>query len=224
MAKRVGGNGLQQAEDEANAAFVPADIGNQPVSASTELFNDLEELRKENALAVVDLVKSAAIVPVRRPANDEFVMLSRQPEHGFPAFLYADPILGECYVPKATRDAGWLGNRERPTQLQVYVTVLGEECLWPIPLPKPESRDNPYSITQREHADAMLKHDPPTWASIRSNTATKTYAITWAGGDLGDPKFTGRTMGEMLKAGFGRDCIIDRFDHPALRRLRGEPT
>ena len=160
-------------------------------------------------------------MPVRRPANDEFIMVSRVPEHCFPAFLYEDPILGECYIPKSTRNAGWLGNRERPVQLQVYVTVLGEECLWPIPLPRPTVRDNPYSIMQREHASAMLTREPPTWASIRSNTAIKTYEITWAAGDLGAPKFTGRALADMLKAAFSRDRIIDRFEHPALRRLRG---
>jgi hypothetical protein len=215
-----------QANGAAKSAedFEPADIEAPTGSASTELFDDLEALRKENALAVVDLVKTAAVVPVRRPINDEFVTVSRKPEHSFPAFLYEDPILGECYVPKTTRDAGWLGDRARPVQLHVFVSVPGEECLWPVPLPKPGIKENTYSTRQREHADAMLKREPPTWASIRSNVITKTYEITWAKGDLGEPKFTDRSMGDMLKAAFGRDCIIDRFDHPALRRIRGEPT
>jgi len=54
-----------------------------------------------------------------------------------------------------------------------------------------------------------------------ANMSTGAYDIDEAHGKLGEPEWPELSMGELLKIAF-KDRYIDSYDHPVLKRLRGE--
>ena len=48
------------------------------------------------------------------------------------------------------------------------------------------------------------------------------YEMYRARGDLGDPRWTDKTLDEMLVLAFKGDLLINSIDHPVLRELAGE--
>ena len=59
------------------------------------------------------------------------------------------------------------------------------------------------------------------WLFVRANMALGAYEMIEASATIPDPVWPTATFKELLKIGF-RESLIEDFNHPVLKRLRGE--
>ena len=59
------------------------------------------------------------------------------------------------------------------------------------------------------------------WVRVSANMSLGAYEIFEALGNLSDPEWPEESMDEIVRIAF-RNSFIDSYDHPVLRRLRGE--
>jgi len=58
------------------------------------------------------------------------------------------------------------------------------------------------------------------WIRLKANMALGAYEIFEASGTIPDPVWPDLSFQELLRIGF-RDRLVDRIDHPVIKRLRG---
>ena len=104
-----------------------------------------------------------------------------------------------------------------PVTLFTAINRQGVLHLWPVKLPGPDGKHNEWHRSAAEAAELAMKR----WIRLTANMSLGAYEIFEATGDL--PSLNGRTFAfpEILKIAF-RDRIVDRTDHPLVRRLRGQ--
>ena len=89
--------------------------------------------------------------------------------------------------------------------------------LWPVRLPSPDGRKCEWHISEREAAErAMTK-----WVRLSANMALGAYDIFEAAGPLEEPVWPEFSYRKILETAFKGRPIVDSFDHPAMKRLRG---
>ena len=88
--------------------------------------------------------------------------------------------------------------------------------LVPVRLPGPDGKENNW---HRSLMDGVL-HTMKCWARIKANMALGAYEIFEASATIPDPVWPDLTFQELLRIGF-RDRVVDRLDHPLIKRLRG---
>ena len=59
------------------------------------------------------------------------------------------------------------------------------------------------------------------WVRVTSNMSLGAYEVAVASGQLAEPAWPDITFQEIIKIAF-RDKMISDWDHPVLKRLRGE--
>ena len=59
------------------------------------------------------------------------------------------------------------------------------------------------------------------WVRLTANMSLGAYEIFEAEGKIAEPEWPEYSFLDLLRIGF-RDRIISSFDHPVLKRLRGE--
>jgi hypothetical protein len=185
----------------------------------TDFFDDLAAIRlppnggSGEAVAVREL---SPHVPVRKPKRTEFVRTRVEDEWWLPTTVFIDrDERGEVYfVPPAMRGA--LLGEARPVILLPTITTQGVLILWPLAIPMDDGRRNDWFTTAREAAE----HAKTGWIRVAADMALGAYRIYRAEGQLPEPEWPDLGMSEMLRLGF-RDRVIDREDHPIIRRLRG---
>jgi hypothetical protein len=58
------------------------------------------------------------------------------------------------------------------------------------------------------------------WVRVKANMSLGAYEIFEAEASIPDPEWPDVPFQELLRIGF-RDRLIDRLDHPVIKRLRG---
>jgi hypothetical protein len=89
--------------------------------------------------------------------------------------------------------------------------------LWPVRLPASDGRVNEWHHSLREAAERAMH----LWIRVTANMSLGAYEITDAPGNISKPEWPDYTFQELLRIAF-RDRIINNFDHPVLKQLRGE--
>ena len=103
---------------------------------------------------------------------------------------------------------------------EMFYTTINRQrvvSLWPVRLPASDGRINEWHRSAQEAAE----HAMGRWIRVVSNRNLGAYEIVEASAQIPDPEWPKYTFHELLKIGF-RDRIISSFDHPVLKRLRGE--
>ena len=59
------------------------------------------------------------------------------------------------------------------------------------------------------------------WVRVQADMSLGAYDASAASGELGEPLWPTETLGQLLKIAF-KESFIEDFDHPVLRKLRGE--
>jgi hypothetical protein len=178
---------------------------------------NLDNLRLDQSFAEMAGVKKLLTkVPVQKPNDQVFVRV--HPGEKYRAAL-AVILLKEdsetfLLTPPIARQ---LPGEFVMVMLRTVITRQGTVFLWPIRLPDTDGKLNEW---HKSAADAA-EHATKRWVRIKANKAIRGYDIFPAGSTIEDPTWPDLSFEELLRIAF-RDYLVDRLDHPVIKRLRGQ--
>jgi hypothetical protein len=189
------------------------------VGSEADPYN-LEALRlSQDFASAVGVKKLITTVPVRKPSREWFVRT-----HPDPAYRLQTAVLElkedrEVYLVSPSL---WPELASEPTfsprLLIAAANRQGVLFLWPIRLPGADGKIDDWS---RSALDAAREAES-RWTRVTANMSLQAYDITVAPGQVSEPVWPDLTFQQIIRIAF-RDKMIDTWDHPVLRRLRGEP-
>jgi hypothetical protein len=187
---------------ETSDTIVPITVGNP--NAADDLAIDQTHL-EEFATAGSE---TSAVVECRKPPKGVFFTARPDPEdRGFYFLLQIegrDPYLIAPAIAKQKQEEDTL----RPVLIVRYVTMAGDEGLWPLKLDQTDGKSNAWNTSAR----IVLESAEGGW--VRLVNAKKYYAATASKKTLNQvpPKFTDRTFKELVNAAF-KDRTVTTLDH-----------
>jgi hypothetical protein len=180
---------------------------------------NLESLRlSQDFASAVGVKKLIKTVPVRKPSKEWFVRT-----HPDPAYRLQTAVLElkedrEVYLVSPPL---WPELASEPTfsprLLIAAMNRQGTLFLWPIRLPGADGKVDDWS---RSALDAAGEAES-RWTRMTANMSLQAYDIIVAPGQVAEPVWPDLTFQQIIRIAF-RDKMIDTWDHPVLRRLRGE--
>jgi hypothetical protein len=183
---------------------------------SESLFKDIERLRlSPETLAVGTAREILAHVPVRKPHRHEFVRVHPDPDMSLTTAVFEDREDRAVYF-VAPEMRGPLLGEIKPVVLLTAMTRQGATFIWPLNLPAESGRPNDWAETGRQAAELAKQ----AWVRVPADMSLGAYRIYRAEGELSEPEWPEKTFADLLEIAF-RSRVIDREDHPVLRRLRG---
>jgi hypothetical protein len=170
----------------------------------------------QNFGAVAGVKKVLTTVPVRRPGNQTFFQVRRGEDWRIQTAILQLKDDSDCFLvmPDLLHE---VGQEVRPKLLYTAISRDGNPFLWPVNLPGEDGRLDTWS--QSAHAAAQIAEK--SWIRLVSNRSFGAYEVMQAAGNLEDPEWPELTFQELVNLAF-KDKVVDRLDHPVLRRLRGE--
>jgi hypothetical protein len=187
------------------------------VSNSDDPF-DLAKLRvSQDFLESTPVKKLLSTIPVRKPGAQDFIRVHPSPKYrdlvtildlkedreNYVVNLEAAPELkGECFA----------------ATLFTAITRSGVLFLWPVRVPAADGRTNDWHVSAARAAEEAMKF----WVRVKSNMSLRAYEIFLAENQkqIPDPEWPELSFQELIRIAF-RDRLIDRSDHPVIKRLRG---
>ena len=160
--------------------------------------------------------KALLTVPVRKPAKEWWIQVHPDPAYRLETAVLELKEERETYL--VAREL-WddLAGEISPRILFTTVNRQGVTFLWPVRLPGSDGRIETWSRSALEAAELAERN----WVSVRANMSLGAYEVFEATGDLPDPKWPDEPLSRLIEIAF-RDHFIQDFDHPVIRRLRGE--
>jgi hypothetical protein len=180
-------------------------------------FADLSKLRLDQSfIEATGAKKILTTVPVRKPRAQDFVRVHTNAEfrEAFAMIELKDDRERYLIMPEIAAAL--------PTEIiteMLYTTINRQKVvsLWPVRLPASDGRVNEWHRSAQEAAERAMHH----WIRVVANMSLGAYEIIEAPGQMPDPEWPSYSFRDLLRIGF-RDRIISSFDHPVLKRLRGE--
>jgi hypothetical protein len=177
---------------------------------------DLAKLRvSQNFLETTNVKKLLTTIPVRKPGPQDFVRVHvstkyrdlmailelKEDRESYLVNLTAVPELQtECYI----------------ATLFTAITRSGVLFLWPVRVPASNGRANNWHLSAALAAEQAMKN----WIRMRANMSLGAYEIFLAESEIPDPEWPTFSFQELYQIAF-RDRLVDRPDHPVIKRLRG---
>ena len=190
----------------------------KPQSESIDPFADLSKLRlSQEFLETAGAKKILTTVPVRKPRQQDFVRVHPDAEFRQPFAVIELKDDRERYLVMPQIATAL------PTEIvteMLYTTINRQRVvsLWPVRLPASDGRVNEWHRSAQEAAERAVD----SWIRVTANMNLGAYEIIEAPGKIPDPEWPVEySFRDLLRIGF-RDRIISDFDHPVLKRLRGE--
>ncbi|MBV8095531.1 MAG: hypothetical protein JOY71_23325 [Acetobacteraceae bacterium] len=185
-------------------------------TAPRNIFDDLAGLRIElDDPATLGVREELTRVPVSRPGKTDFVRVHPDPEMSIATTLFIDDTERDHYLVAPQMRAA-LAGLTKAVLLVTTITRAKVISLWPIALPDESGRRNSWSETA--HSAAELAKT--AWVRIMPDRALNGYRCYKAEGNLTEIAWPEKTLSELMTIAF-RDRVIDREDHPIIRRVRG---
>jgi hypothetical protein len=210
--ERTGGTDLNPADFE--------QVSEQKSDPGPDPFDPASLRLSEDFAANLGIRKALLSVPIRKPDKSWFVRVHPDDKYrlqtavvelnegrGEETYLVAKGLWSDLAA-EATFS---------PRALFTAVNRQGVLFLWPIRLPRADSRKDEWSRTALEAADMAIKG----WVRIVANMGLGGYDVFEATGSLPDPKWPDVPFNELLRIAFKQRYIGD-MDHPILKELRGE--
>jgi hypothetical protein len=189
----------------------------KPQPESIDPFADLSKLRLSQAFTEsVGTKKLLTTVPVRKPNKQEFVRIHTEPEYRG-AFAILELKEDREYYLLMPDIAAGIPAEFRSMMLYTTVNRQRTVTLWPVRLPEPDGRTLEWFRSAHEAAERAMH----AWIRIVPNMNLGAYELHEATGQIPEPEWPQHTFQDLLRIAF-RERIIDGFDHPVLKRLRGE--
>jgi hypothetical protein len=152
---------------------------------------------------------------VRRPKRDEYFRTCPDPAMSLVTLVWVDDLENETYLvlPDARAVMADSGKVVNLTLCQSRQRV---NFLWPLSVDVKQGGGRGWGESAR--AAALLARRK--WIKIRGDRAAGAYSVYEAADQGGDPEWPSLDLSALLKLGF-QDRLIDKPDHPAVRRLQG---
>ena len=186
-------------------------------AASSTASIDLSHLRlAQNFQAALGVTKRLTTVPVRRPGPQDFFRVHSSPDYALETMLLEFKDDNEVYLvdPALWHD---LAGELVPKILYLTVNRQGVVRLWPIRLPDEDGKLDDWNRSALEAAEI----GKTSWIRVKSNRSLGAYEVSEAHGELPEPEWPDLTLQQIVEVAF-KGRFITSWDHPALRRLRGE--
>jgi hypothetical protein len=168
-----------------------------------------------SAVGVKTLLRT---VPCKKPSKEWFVRT-----HPDPAYRISTAVLElkedrETYLVSPDLWPSLADEKTfSPRLLVTSVTRQGVLFIWPIRLPGSDGRIDEWSRSAMDAVDEAKTR----WVRVVADMNLGAYQISPASAQLPEPDWPDVTFQEIIKIGF-RDKMISDWNHPVLKRLRGE--
>jgi hypothetical protein len=176
-----------------------------------------ENLRLSQSFAeTVGVKKLLTTIPVRKPNPQDFVRVRKGSEYreNFPIIELKDER--EEYIVTASLVPELTGEYVTKT-LYLAINRQGTLFFWPVRLPSPDGKDMNWWRSGREAADLAMED----WVRVKANMNLGAYDIFKAESVISKPEWPEIGFWDLIKIAF-RDHLVDRIDHPVIKRLRGQ--
>ena len=161
--------------------------------------------------------KLLTTVPVRKPNAQDFVRVHHDSAYrmAFAAIELKDDREIYLLLPEIAQQ---LPGEFIMITLHTAINRQGVVHFWPVRLPTPDGRINEWHRSAAEAAELAMKR----WVRVRANMTLGAYEIFLAENQsqIPAPDWPNETFQELVRIAF-RDRLINRADHPVIKRLRG---
>jgi hypothetical protein len=202
--------------DPARLEAQPSPNGEAPAAAPDPY--DPAALRLSHDFAALGVKKALLTIPVRKPDKSWWVRVHPADDYALQTKVIELKEERETYL---VAPALWpdLAVEATFTARALYTAVnrQGVLFLWPIRLPGPDGKVDAWSQSALEAAQKARKG----WVRVAAHMALGAYEVWEATGELGEPDWPDKPFRDLLETAF-KGRFIDSFDHPVLRKLRGE--
>ena len=161
--------------------------------------------------------KIRSVIPVNKPGKMEWVHLLDHPDFLIPSAALLDLQDGGRVYLVVPEIAAQLEDDVRLYKLAPGLTRQDKLFLWPCPLIPSGETPNPWHTSHNDAFNAAKGG----WIRMKSNRACGFYDIIEPEKIMPEPDWPDMSFADMLQIAFNDDHIVDRDDHPALRRLKG---
>jgi hypothetical protein len=189
--------------------------GRQPEALDAPDSFDPANLRLAPDFEAVSIKRALTTIPVRKPGKQEFLRVHPEEEYRLETGLIELKEDREHYLVHPAMRAELV---EDMVSVRLYLAVSrgGAVFFWPVRLPGPDGRRNPWHESAERAAQLAAKD----WVRISANMAAGSYDTFIATATLAEPEWPELSMNELLKLAFA-DRFITSIDHPIVKRLRG---
>ena len=191
--------------------------GDIPTETNNNSPFDPANLRlSQNFGASAGVKKLTTTIPVRKPGKQDFVRVHPNPAYQIETAVLEFKEERETYLVAPGLWDGLLGEL---TPKVLFTTINRQKVLslWPIRLPGEDGRIDSWNGSAMEAATFAQKQ----WVRICSNKSLGAYDVYQATGEIPEPEWPELDLGQILEIAF-KGRFINDFDHPVLKRLRGE--
>ena len=161
--------------------------------------------------------KIRSVIPVNKPSKMEWVPLLDHPDFLLPGAALLDLHDGGRLYLIVPEIAAQLTDDVKLVKLAPGLTRQDKLFLWPCPLIPSGETPNPWHTSHNDAFNAAKGG----WIRMKSNRACGFYDIIEPEKIMPEPDWPDMSFADMLQIAFNDDHIVDRDDHPALRRLKG---
>ncbi len=168
--------------------------------------------------SAVGVKKLVTTVPIKKPSKEWFVRTHTSPDYRLETAVLELKEDRETYL---VVPGLWPGLASDPTfSPRLLVTTVNRQgvlFLWPIRLPETDGKLDDWSRSAMDAANEAKTR----WVRITANMSLGAYEVAVASGQVAEPEWPDISFQEIIRIAF-RDKMIDDWNHPVLRRLRGE--
>lgn len=187
---------------------VPISVGN-PISIASFI---IDQKHMEDYTQAEE--EKSSVVEVKRPPRGTYFTVP-EAEEGKPnsLFVFLLELPGrESYlltpaIAKEHSDEDVI----RPILLVRYVTMLGEEALWPVKLDPPDQKPNNWNVSARN----AVKDATGAWIRLisKQRAGQYRYQISPKSIEKEKPKFSNRSAFDLVNAAYDKDHRVHDDDH-----------
>ena len=178
---------------------------------------DPASLRLDQSFTDGSAVKKLLItIPVRRPNRQDFTRV--HPDEAYrlsPAGIIELKDDREVYLVTPAIAPDLVGEISACT-LHLAVNRQNVVHLWPVRLPGPDGKYNPWHKSAERAAEIAMQR----WVRMTANMSLGAYELFEATATIPEPTWPAEPFTELLRVAF-KDRLIDRPDHPVILQLRG---
>jgi hypothetical protein len=161
--------------------------------------------------------KLITTIPVRKPNGQDFIRVHPQPEFRLPVAVIELRDDREVYLVLPEIAQHIPGECIRVT-MYACINRQGTIFLWPVRLPGADGRQLEWHRSAAEAAEMAMKR----WVRVKANTNLGAYEVFEAAASIPEPAWPSNLAFDQMLAIAFKGRLVDSFDHPVLKRLRGE--
>ena len=172
----------------------------------------------QDFLSTGGVKKHITTVPARKPTREEWLQVNASPAYALDTLVLELKDSRECYL-IAPALQGELATEPTvtPRRLHLAVNRDGTPFIWPLRLPPADGRQDRWSESALEAAEAAKDN----WVRLQADMGLGAYVYFTPLGELPPPQWPDMPFAQLLRLAF-RSNFIETRDHVVLRRLRGE--